>query len=94
MLKGEIEILRSIALNKCKAKQIINSKIVRDNVYVIATFDSMVKDGFIQESRPREYRLTLKGVRTLLEFNDNGKILKKILPRQLFSEYSDKALLH
>ena len=94
ILKGEIEILRSIALNKCKTKQIINSKIVRDNVYVIATFDSMVKNGLIQESRPREYRLTLKGVRTLLELGGRSKILKNILPGEILGEYTDKSLLY
>lgn len=89
MLKGELEILASIALNKCKMKQIINSRIVRNNPYVVATVDSMVKHGFIQSSNLGEYRLTLKGVQALLEFGNTREITSKILHSELFRQYLD-----
>jgi len=69
-------------------------RIIRDNVYAMATFDSMVKNGLIQESKTKEYRLTLKGIRALLEFGNNREISRKILRSELFSQYSDKALLY
>lgn len=78
MLKGEIEILSSIALNRCKMKQLINGRIIRDNLYVTATVDSMVKEGFIRENKSREYCLTLKGMLVLLEFGNNHEIFRKI----------------
>jgi len=90
MLKGEIEILSNIALNRCKMKQIINGRIARNNMYVIATFDSLVKNGFIHESKLREYHLTPKGFRALLEFGNNREILKRILRHELFRHFSDK----
>lgn len=91
MLKGEIEILSSIALNKGKMKQIINDRIARDNIYIMATVDSLVKQGFIQKSKFREYQLTPKGIRVLMEFGNNRDILRRILQSKLLSEYSDKA---
>jgi predicted transcriptional regulator len=92
MLKGEIGILSSIALNKCKMKQIVNSRIVRDNVYVTATFDSMVKDGFIRESKSREYRLTLKGIRALLEFGNDHEISSRVLRGKLLHQFQDDTM--
>ena len=93
MLKGEIEILTNIALNKCKMRQIIEGRIARDNLYIMVTVESMVKNGFIQESKSKEYHLTLKGVRALLEFGNNREISRKILHSQLFSQYSEKSIL-
>ena len=87
MLKGEIDILSSIALNKCRMKQIVNSRIVRDNVYIKATFDSMVKDGLIRESKSREYHLTLKGIRALLKFGNNHGISSKVIRGKLLHQF-------
>lgn len=92
MLKGEIDILSSIALNKCTMKQIVNSRIVRDNVYIIATFDSMVKKGFIRERKSKEYHLTLKGIRALLEFGKDREISSKVLRRKLLHHFQDDAM--
>jgi predicted transcriptional regulator len=91
MLKGEIEILSSIALSRGKIKQIINSRIIRDNVYIMATVDSLVKRGFIQKIKSREYRLTPKGIRALMEFGNNRETLKRILQSQLLRHYTDRA---
>lgn len=93
MLKGEIEILSSIALNKCKMKHIINSRIARDNMYVITAFDSMVKRGFIQKSKSGEYHLTLKGIRALLQFGNKREISRKILRGKLIYQLDDKSTL-
>ena len=92
MLKGEIDILSSIALNKCKMKQIVNSRILRDNVYVIATFDSMVKNGLIRENKSREYHLTSKGIRALLEFGSDHEISSKVLRGKLLHQFQDDAM--
>jgi len=93
MLKGEIEILSSIAVNKCRMKHIINSRIARDNMYVIAAFDSMVKGGFIQKSKVGEYHLTLKGFRALLQFGNKREISRKILRGKLIYQLDNKSSL-
>jgi predicted transcriptional regulator len=93
MLKGEIEILSSIALNKCKMRHIINSRIARDNMYVITAFDSMIKDGFIHENKANEYRLTLKSIRALLQFSNNRELSRKILHSKSIYQTNDKSTL-
>ena len=93
MLKGEIEILSSIAVNKCKMKHIINSRIARDNMYVLTVFDSMVKSGFIRKSKAGEYHLTLKGFRALLQFGNKREISRKILHGKLIYQLDNKSSL-
>ena len=93
MLKGEIEILSSIALNKCTMKHIINGRIARDNMYVITAFDSMVKDGFIHENKASEYRLTPKGIRALLQHGNNREVSRKILLSRSVYQTENKSTL-
>ena len=87
MLKGEIDILSDIALKKCKTKQIISGRAVRNNMYAKSTFDSMVKNGFIQQGKWDEYKLTLKGIQALLKFPKIDEILGKTLRSKLLHQY-------
>jgi predicted transcriptional regulator len=89
MLKGEIDILRSVAMGKCRMKQIINGRNIRDNMYAISTFNSMVKDGFIQESKYGEYTLTPKGIQALLKISKKTNILSKESRSKLLHQYSE-----
>ena len=87
MLKGEIDILSDIALKKCKMKQIISGRAVRDNMYTIATFNSMVKSGFVQKGKFGECKLTPKGIQALLKFPNIAEILDKNLRNKLLDQY-------
>jgi len=89
MLKGEIDILSSIALGKCRMKQIISGRNIRDNMYTISTFTSMVKDGLIQESKYGEYTLTSKGIQALLKISKKTDILSKESQSKLLHQYSE-----
>ena len=89
MLKGEIDILSSVALRKCTMKQIISGRIARDNMYIIPTFDSMVKDGLIQEGKLGIYNLTLKGIQALLKISKKTDILSKESRSKLLHQYSE-----
>ncbi|NHJ85995.1 MAG: hypothetical protein FK734_11070 [Asgard group archaeon] len=74
MLKGELEILSAIALNKHTRKQISNSHIARNNQFIISTIDSLLRDGYIIKIHPIGYQLTLKGFETLVELLPNNSI--------------------
>lgn len=87
MLKGEIDILSDIALKKCKMKQIISGRAVRNNMYAISTFNSMIKNGFVQKGKFGEYKLTLKGIQALLKFPKIAEILGKNLRSKLLHQY-------
>lgn len=87
MLKGEIDILIDIALKKRKMKQIISGRAVRNNMYAISTFNSMVKNGFVKEGKFGEYKLTLKGIQALLKFPKIAEILGKTLRGKLLDQY-------
>ena len=87
MLKGEIDILSGIALKKCKMKQIISGRAVRDNMYTISTFGSMIKDGLIREGKFGEYQLTMKGMQALLKIPKVAEILGDNLHSKLLHQY-------
>jgi predicted transcriptional regulator len=89
MLKGEIDILKSVALGKCRMKQIISGRNIRDNMYAISTFDSMIKDGLIQESKYGEYTITPKGLQALLKISKKTDILSKESRSKLLHQYSE-----
>jgi predicted transcriptional regulator len=90
MLKGEIDILDSIALSKCKMKQIINGRIARNNSYVISTVNSLVKRGYIYKSESQEYKLSQKGIQAVLEFSDNYKLLRQTSQSNLLRIHLDR----
>ena len=75
MLKSEIEILTAVALNRCTGKQIATRHIARRSPYIISTIDSLVRRGYITNSKPKGYQLTLKGSQALLEFLPDSSIL-------------------
>jgi predicted transcriptional regulator len=93
MLKGKIEILSSIALNKCKMEQLIGGRITRDNLYIASTVNSLIEHGFIQNNNPGEYRLTLEGIRALLKFGNDREISRKVLRSELFHQYLDESYI-
>jgi predicted transcriptional regulator len=87
MLKGEIDILSSVALRKCKMKQIFSGRNIRDTMYTLSTIDSMIKDRLIQEGKFGVYELTLKGIQALLKYSKNTDMLDKKTRRKLSSQY-------
>jgi predicted transcriptional regulator len=87
MLKGEIDILSSVALRKCKMKQIYSGRNIRDTMYTLSTIDSMMKDGLIQEGKFGVYELTLEGIQALLKYSKNTDILDKKTRKKLSSQY-------
>jgi predicted transcriptional regulator len=87
MLKGEIDILSSVALRKCKMKQIFSGRNIRDTTYTLSTIDSMIKDGLIQEGKFGIYELTLSGIQALLKYSKNTDILDKKTRSKLQSQY-------
>ena len=87
MLKGEIDILSSVALRKCKMKQIFSGRNIRDTMYTLSTIDSMIKDGLIQEGKFGVYELTLKGIQALLKYSKNTDVLDKKTRSKLSSQY-------
>ena len=88
MLKGEIDILSSVALRKCKMKQIFSGRNIRDTTYTLSTIDSMMKNGLIQEGKFGVYELTLEGIQALLKYSKNTDILDKKTRSRLLSQYS------
>ena len=68
MLKGEIEILKAVALNKCTFKQITNSQVARNSPYIISTINALVQHGYLTKSETQDYQLTAKGARALFQF--------------------------
>ena len=90
MLKGEIEILAAIALNKRTAKQIKSYRIARYSSYINATINSLIHHGYIRVDRFREYQLTDKGTRAFIEFCPDHNILSKLAHAKLLHEHTDK----
>ena len=89
MLKGEIEILAAIALNKCTNKQIANNRIARSSTYITSTVDSLVRRGFIIGSKSKGYQLSPSGARVLLEFLPKNEGLSAY--KRLLGEHSARA---
>ena len=87
MLKGEIDILSSVALRKCKMKQIFSGRNIRDTTYTLSTIDSMIKGGLIQEGKFGIYELTLEGIQVLLKYSKNTDMLDEKTRSKLHSQY-------
>ncbi len=90
ILKGELEILASIALKKRTAKQITNYRIARYSSYINATLDSMIRRGYIRRNGLKEYQLTELGNRILLEYYPDLNTLNKMAHLKLLQEQADK----
>jgi len=90
MLKGEIEILAAIALNKRTAKQIKSCRIARYSSYINSTINSLIRRGYISTDRFKEYQLTEKGSRAFIEFCPDHSTLSKLAHVRLLHEHTDK----
>ena len=90
MLKGEIEILAAIALNKRTTKQIKSFRVARYSSYINATINSLVRRGYISTDRLRGYQLTDKGARAFLEFCPDNNTLSKLAHAKLLHDHKDK----
>ncbi len=91
MLKGEIQILSAIILNKCTAKQIMSSRLARSSSYISSTIISLERRGYIIKRNPKGYQLTDKGARAFLEFCPNRETLIKLAQEKLLHRYTDRA---
>jgi len=78
MLKGEIDILSSIVLNKGNVRQITSSRIARSNSYVITTVQSLEKRGYIIKAAANTYHLTTRGIQAFMEFCPNHEVLNRL----------------
>jgi Mn-dependent DtxR family transcriptional regulator len=88
MLKGEIEILAAIVLNKHTGKQLTTGRFARYNPYIISTLETLRQKKYIVNHKTKGYIITEKGIRALAEFYPkhealNKAILHKLLRRQI-----------
>ena len=88
MLKGEIEILTTIALNRCTFKQIAGIRLARSSTYIISTIESLVRRGYIIKNESKGYQLTEKGAKTTLQYSNEYRALRELAMARLQSEYS------
>ena len=80
MLKNEIDILIKIAENKYFIKQKMSSRVAIFNPYLATSVNSLLKGGYLEGSREKGYRLTLKSNRAIKEhFKVNGEHSNKIV---------------
>ena len=84
MLKGEIEILAAIMLNKRTEKQLTTGRLARYSPYLFSTLETLRQKRYIVDHKTRGYFITSKGIRALAEFYPAHEALNKaIQPRLL-----------
>lgn len=91
MLKGEIEILAAIVLNKGTVKQITTGRIARHSAYIISTLDALRQKRYIVKSKTKGYRITDKGIRALAEFYPGHPMINKAINNKLLRKQSSEA---
>ena len=91
MIKGEIEILTAIVLNKGTAKQITSSRIARSSSYINSTIHSLVEQGYIVKNRYHGYQITQKGTRAFMEYSPNREALERVAHSKVAHEHTNKA---
>jgi DNA-binding PadR family transcriptional regulator len=91
MLKGEIEILAAIVLNKGTAKQITNGRIARNSPFINSTIESLRRKGYIVKTRIKGYKITDKGFRVLGEYYPEHPALNKAIHTRLRQKQSEQA---
>lgn len=91
MLKGEIEILAAIVLNKGTLKQITTGRIARCSSYVIPTIDTLRHKSYIVWRKTKGYQITDKGCRALAEFYPEHPALNRAICTRLLYKQSSEA---
>jgi DNA-binding PadR family transcriptional regulator len=68
MLKGDIELLAAIFLNKNTVKQLTTGRLARHSPYIISSLNALMKKGYILKYQTKGYVITEKGISALAEF--------------------------
>ena len=87
MLKGEIELLAAIFLNKRTFKQIATGRLARHSPYIMSNIGALKQRGYIVNHQTGGYAITDKGVRALAEYypecvSINPAVSNKLLRKQ------------
>jgi predicted transcriptional regulator len=91
MLRGELDILVAIALNKGTTKQITSSRIARSSSYVKSTIESLLREGYICGSQSKGYQITDKGAQAIVESDTSVEALTRLAHNRLQRGFSNKA---
>jgi DNA-binding PadR family transcriptional regulator len=91
MLKGEIEILAAILLNKGTTRQLTTGRLFRYSPSIVLTLETLLKKGYIVEHKTKGYAITGKGIRTLAEFSPGHAALNKVIFIRLLRRQADEA---
>lgn len=91
MLKGEMEILASIVLNKRTLKQLTTGRLARYSPYVHSTLESLRRKKYIVKHKTRGYLIAEKGIRELVEFYPGYAGLNTAVFNRLSRKQADEA---
>ena len=91
MLKGEIEILAAIVLNKRTGKQLTTGRFARNSPYISSTFEALRQKKYIVDHKTKGYLITEKGIRALAEFYPNHEALNKAIHQRLLRRQNSEA---
>jgi DNA-binding PadR family transcriptional regulator len=90
MLKGEIEILAAIFLNRRSVKQITNGRLARHSPYFISSLGTLRQRGYILKHQTKGYLITDKGVRALAEYYPEYMTLNKAIYAKLLRKQASE----
>ncbi len=90
MLKGEIEILAAIVLNKRTLKQLTTGRLARYSPYVHSTLESLRRKRYIVKHETKGYLITEKGIRALAEFYPGYAGANKVVNKKLSRKQADE----
>jgi Mn-dependent DtxR family transcriptional regulator len=91
MLKGEIEILAAILLNKHTERQLTTGRLTRYSPSIVLTLETLLKKRYVVKHKTRGYVITRKGVRALAEFSPGHPSLNKLIFINLLRKQVDEA---
>jgi Mn-dependent DtxR family transcriptional regulator len=91
MLKGEIEILAAIVLNKRTGKQLTTGRFARYSPYIISTLETLRQKEYIVHNKTKGYIITEKGIRALAEFYPKHEALDKAIHHKLLRQQTREA---
>ena len=91
MLKGEIEILAAILLNKRTGRQLTTSRLARHSPSIVLTLETLQKNRYIISHKTKGYIITDKGLRMLEELSSQHTALNTALFTRLLYAQTGEA---
>jgi Mn-dependent DtxR family transcriptional regulator len=91
MLKGEIEILAAIMLNKRTVRQVITGRLARYSPSIISTLETLSQKRYIIKHKTKGYLITEKGIIALAEFYPEHALLNKTIHAKLLRKQVSEA---